>query len=51
MVGPGMSRSIYLDWRLDQDIGTVFDEHPRIVLHFKVEGKRSAVEVACTCSR
>jgi hypothetical protein len=51
MVGPGMSRSIYIHWHLDQDLGTLFDEHPRIVLHFKVEGKRSAVEVAFTCSR
>jgi hypothetical protein len=50
MVGPGASRSIYLDWRLKQRLDTVFDEHPRIVLHFKVEGKRSVVELACTCS-
>jgi len=50
MVGPRASRSIFLDWDLDQDVGAVFDEHPRIVLHFKVEGKRSVVELACTCS-
>ncbi len=50
MVGPGASRSIYLDWRLNRGLDTVFDEHPRIVMHFKVEGKRSVVELACTCS-
>ncbi|HXO40823.1 MAG TPA: hypothetical protein VN999_05180 [Thermoanaerobaculia bacterium] len=50
MVGPGTSRSIYLYWRTSQDLDTVFDEHLRIVMHFKVEGKRSVVELACTCS-
>jgi len=50
MVGPGASRSIYLDWRLNQGLDTIFDEHPRIVMHFKMEGKRSVVELACTCS-
>ena len=50
MVGPGASRSVFLDWRLNQDLDTVFDEHARIVLHFRVEGKRSVVDLPCTCS-
>jgi hypothetical protein len=50
-LGPGWSRSIYLVWHLDQPLYKVFDRHPRFVLHFRVEFKRSVVEVPYTCSR